>query len=183
MSRRFGGAITQNDLRRLAESAYKTGMHKRPHRLRRLNTIFAPARPLFFLTICTANRRPLLAINDVHELFVTFCEASPEKAAVCVGRYVLMPDHIHTFVSAADSASLSRWAGSLKKFLAAHWRKQNLAAPFWQEGYFDHLLRSNESYEEKWAYVKQNPVRAGLVEDADDWPYAGEIAARTWNSM
>ena len=39
---------------------------------------------------------------------------------------------------------------------------------------FDHVLRSEESYGEKWLYVRDNPVRAGLVDDASDWPYQGE---------
>jgi hypothetical protein len=39
----------------------------------------------------------------------------------------------------------------------------------------DHLLRSDESYAEKWNYVRENPVRAGLAQSAEDWPYAGEI--------
>ncbi|MGI9172622.1 MAG: transposase [Chthoniobacterales bacterium] len=46
----------------------------------------------------------------------------------------------------------------------------------WQRGFFDHLLRNSESYSQKWNYVEQNPVRAGLVENAEDWPYAGQIA-------
>ncbi len=92
-----------------------------------------------------------------------------------------MPDHLHVFVSPEDSAALSRWTGSLKKFLAAHWRKAGLKAPFWQEGFFDHMLRSDESYADKWAYVGQNPVRAGLVQDSHDWTYAGEIHPLMWN--
>ena len=47
--------------------------------------------------------------------------------------------------------------------------------PIWQRRFFDHVLRSDESYAEKWNYVRENPVRAGLVKSADDWPYAGEI--------
>jgi hypothetical protein len=43
------------------------------------------------------------------------------------------------------------------------------------EGFFDHLIRSSESYAEKWEYVRENPVRAGLVTSADDWPWQGEI--------
>ena len=35
--------------------------------------------------------------------------------------------------------------------------------------------RSNESYSEKWNYVFDNPVRAGLVSKAQEWKYAGEI--------
>jgi len=45
----------------------------------------------------------------------------------------------------------------------------------WQPGFFDHVLRSDESYNEKWNYVKENPVRAGLVQIASEWPYQGEI--------
>jgi hypothetical protein len=37
------------------------------------------------------------------------------------------------------------------------------------------MLRSSETYSEKWNYVVENPARAGLVTRADDWPYAGEI--------
>jgi REP-associated tyrosine transposase len=36
-------------------------------------------------------------------------------------------------------------------------------------------LRAGESYSEKWNYVRDNPVRAGLVSNADEWKYAGEI--------
>ena len=39
----------------------------------------------------------------------------------------------------------------------------------------DDLLRSAESYGQKWNYVRENPIRAGLVKKAEDWPYAGEI--------
>ena len=40
---------------------------------------------------------------------------------------------------------------------------------------FDHILRNDESYAEKWNYVRDNPVRAGLVELAENWPYHGEV--------
>jgi putative transposase len=49
------------------------------------------------------------------------------------------------------------------------------SAPFWQPGFFDHLLRNDESYAAKWNYVVQNPVRRGLVAEPEKWPYQGEI--------
>ena len=45
----------------------------------------------------------------------------------------------------------------------------------WQEGFFDHILRSDESYSQKWNYVRENPVRAGFVTSTEEWPYQGEI--------
>lgn len=47
--------------------------------------------------------------------------------------------------------------------LQANWK--------WQEGCFDRLLRSDESLSDKWEYLSQNPVRAGLVANPDDWPF------------
>jgi putative transposase len=37
------------------------------------------------------------------------------------------------------------------------------------------VLRNDESYSQKWEYVRENPVRAGLVVRADEWPYQGEL--------
>ena len=47
--------------------------------------------------------------------------------------------------------------------------------PLWQPGFFDHVLRNDESYAQKWEYVRHNPVRAGLADSADEWPYQGTI--------
>jgi hypothetical protein len=54
----------------------------------------------------------------------------------------------------------------------------------WQRGCFDRLLRSDENLEDKWIYVQDNPVRAGLVRKAEDWPFyldfindSGKLAA------
>ena len=66
--------------------------------------------------------------------------------------------------------------GSLSKCL----RALGQVGPFWQDGFFDHLLRSGESYSKKWQYVFLNPVRAGFVERAEDWSYSGEIEVLSW---
>ena len=52
---------------------------------------------------------------------------------------------------------------------------QSKLKSFWQPGFFDHLLRRDESYAQKWDYVWHNPVRAKLVAQPEDWPYQGEI--------
>ena len=54
-------------------------------------------------------------------------------------------------------------------------RQLLIPAPIWQEEFFDHVLRGTESYAEKWTYVRENPVRKGLVANADDWPWQGSI--------
>jgi hypothetical protein len=41
-------------------------------------------------------------------------------------------------------------------------KELNLRPPIWQQNTFDHVLRGKESHDEKWNYVRENPVRAGL---------------------
>ena len=45
----------------------------------------------------------------------------------------------------------------------------------WQPGFFDHILRSDESYAEKWNYVRDTRFERALVKAADDWLYQEEI--------
>jgi putative transposase len=64
---------------------------------------------------------------------------------------------------------------SLKSSLSKTLREMTIPAPHWQKGFFDHVMRSEESYSQKWLYVVENPVRARLAERTNDWPYQGEI--------
>ncbi len=91
-----------------------------------------------------------------------------------MGRYVILPDHVHFFVTLSNDVKLAEWVGTLKQVLARA-VERNSQDQLWQRGFFDHVLRSSESYSEKWNYVCENPVRAGLVTNISDWPYSGEI--------
>jgi REP element-mobilizing transposase RayT len=117
----------------------------------------------------------VLANHPVTAAFVRFGERAYSEHNIAVGRYVIMPDHVHFFVCGPDDFQLGRWTGLLKQCLAKSVMRAPSADPIWQRRFFDHVLRSDESYEQKWNYVRENPVRAGLVTNADDWPYAGEI--------
>ena len=97
-----------------------------------------------------------------------------EEFNVAVGRYVVMPDHIHLFVRGDEEFDLGKWINGLKRAISVALGATN-KRPLWQPGFFDHVLRSNESYSQKWEYVKVNPIRAGLVKKSDDWPFHGQI--------
>jgi putative transposase len=95
---------------------------------------------------------------------------------VAVGRYVIMPDHVHLFAAfPMDGATLPSWVQSLRNVIGKKLLRLGVPKPHWQEGFFDRLLRSHESYSQKWEYVRMNPVRAGLCDAPEAWPYQGEI--------
>jgi REP element-mobilizing transposase RayT len=95
-----------------------------------------------------------------------------ERYRVWVDSYVLMQDHAHLIVTVAGDAVLSEWVKAFKSFVG----KREFQ---WQEGFFDHILRNDESRSEKWEYIRMNPVRAGLVKNPDDWPYSAWFDSRT----
>jgi REP element-mobilizing transposase RayT len=144
-------------------------MPNRPPRLELVFQKYDP--PLYFITFNTYRRRKFLANERVHRQFVDFSKTGLSRG-IAVGRYVIMPDHVHLFVSGPIDFSLVQWVRVLKRTLST---AISAARPHWQKGFFDHLIRHSESYAEKWNYVCQNPVRAGFVQSADDWPYQGEI--------
>jgi putative transposase len=69
------------------------------------------------------------------------------------------------------------WKGQLSKRLKAH---ENGLRVTWQSDHWDTRLRSEASYDAKWDYVRNNPVRKGLVAAADDWPYQGTLHDLRW---
>lgn len=78
---------------------------------------------------------------------------------------LLMPDHLHALVAFPIQERMTEVVRNLKSYTA---RNQAIA---WQRGFFDHRLRDNEQMQLKAEYIRQNPVRKGLIETAEQWPY------------
>jgi REP element-mobilizing transposase RayT len=153
----------------------------RKQRLSRLDLVFVRS-PIYFVTACTQNRRNILATPAIHETFLRFGQEGPSHGA-WMGAYVIMPDHLHLFVATEDEQiTISTWMKSWKNTISKTLRENGVAPPHWQKTFFDHLLRSSESYSEKWNYVRENPVRPRLVASAEDWPYVGEVFALQYRS-
>jgi putative transposase len=116
---------------------------------------------------------------------VTELRSAQARYGWAIGRYVVMPDHVHFFCSPGQharslSAFMQQWKSWTSKRII---RECGLPGPIWQHGFFDHLLRSDESYEQKWLYVRNNPVRTGLVAEAGQWPWqgvVGQLLKRLW---
>ena len=143
-----------------------------PPRLEQVFRKYDP--PLYFVTFNTMHRRSILDRHEVFEAFVSYARKNLSHGRA-VGRFVIMPDHIHLFVRIGAESRLADFIRLLKQSLTKALREVEVKGDLWQPGFFDRLLRYSESYHEKWNYVHQNPVRAGLVRDADEWRWQGEI--------
>lgn len=133
--------------------------------------------PIYFFTCCTAGRQRVLANAESFSALREVWARSAHLDGWHVGRFVLMPDHVH-FFAVPEPAAKPRcawhkmWKSVTARRLA---RALSLEPPLWQDDTFDHILRHRESYAEKWRYVRDNPIRAGLCRQPDDWPWQGEI--------
>src|ERR1700682_1712732 len=112
----------------------KKAFPRRPPRL-----VLSKSEPLYFVTFCTYERRRLLTTSSVHRAFTLFAERAYAEHHVSVGRYAIMPAHVHLFVRGDDEFLLGRWIAALKQALAtsAGYAKSN--GRVWQEGFFDHV--------------------------------------------
>ncbi|HTL67867.1 MAG TPA: transposase [Lacunisphaera sp.] len=133
---------------------------------------------IIFLTVCTKGRRPALATHIAHEALRRTWIKSDHWL---VGRYVIMPDHLHLFCAphALPIKPLANWIRYWKALVS-----RSALAPegtFWQPGSWDTQLRRHESYSTKWEYVRNNPVRAGFVADPNEWPFQGELNVLRWH--
>jgi putative transposase len=143
-----------------------------------LSSFEAHNRPIIiFVTTCTAKRRKILASPSAHDAILA---AWGEASSWLVGRYVIMPDHIHLFCApnALDAPALNRWMRFWKSIATRGMGAK--AGTAWQRHHWDRQLRSGESYDDKWEHVRSNPVRHGYVANADDWLYQGELNELRW---
>jgi REP element-mobilizing transposase RayT len=105
------------------------------------------------------------------------CEAVEHRAALGVWElfeYVVMPSHVHLFLRLnggrlKDSIEqFKTWTGGqASRLLAGRYRR-----PVWQREWFDHWSRSPDEDDRIQAYLRANPVKAGLAKCWQDWPWS-----------
>jgi REP element-mobilizing transposase RayT len=122
---------------------------------------------IYFVTLCVKDRRRVLANTRVFEEMQTTI-SQLRRWRVLAG--VIMPEHAHWIVAPIEHRGLS--VGDFSTGFKRVLRKTLGSQPWeWQRGCFDRLFRSDENLRNKWIYVMDNPVRQGLVQKAQDWPY------------
>ena len=120
----------------------------------------------YFITVCT-EPRGLNQLCDQKTMLVLFRTAKiyHEQRRWYLKLLLLMPDHAHALFNISGDVSLSALIRDYKRATA------RMSGVRWQRNFFDHRLRHNESAAQKYDYIRQNPVRAGISAHEDSWPY------------
>ncbi len=125
---------------------------------------------LVYLTVTTSRRARWLVAEEPHRLLRETWQAA---RSWLVGYYILMPDHLHCLCMPGEGRhTIERWIAYWKDQFG---KKHQQEGWDWQSRGFHHRLRSDESFEEKWHYMRNNPVAAGLVTRTEDWPWQGTV--------
>ena len=121
---------------------------------------------VFFITCCAKDRsaRPFSSSGTAHGLLDSVAHRV-RKGEWWAHAATIMPDHVHLILSFSQDVLLEKSVQNWK-----HWTSHEFGI-LWQRDFFEHRLRSDESFEQKSDYVLQNPVRAGLVKDWREWPF------------
>ena len=86
--------------------------------------------------------------------------------------WIVMPNHVHVLLTPHAGASLERITHACKSY-TSHEIERRLGGEgrLWEPDYFDRLIRNERHFEGVSHYIRRNPVKAGLVQDATLWVY------------
>jgi len=135
---------------------------------------FQESKQTHFVTFSCYRRLPLLRITATRNIFLDCLERTRRLYQLRVYGYVVMPEHVHLLISEPQEEQLYVAIQALK--VASSRRTARFRPPshprLWQRRYFDHNVRSLESFETLLRYTHRNPVKRGLAVKPEDWKWS-----------
>ena len=136
----------------------------------------------YFVTTCTAFRKPIFKDDRVAGNVTSQILESADSHGFAVAAYCVMPDHVHLLVTAQrEDAGLATFVKHAKQVTGFAYRRATNAS-LWQPGYHERVLRDEEATLTVARYILENPVRAGLAKALGEWTHAGS-GVYTWPEL
>ncbi|MDO8615608.1 MAG: transposase [Dehalococcoidia bacterium] len=129
----------------------------------------------YSVTIASAERQEVFADEALVQGCLAELRAASETEGFEVLAYCFMPDHVHLLLAAEEGGFLPDFVKRFKQTTGFAYKRRTGGA-LWQKSYFDHVLRREEEVIVVARYIFGNPVRAGLVAEAKDYPFSGSFA-------
>ena len=127
---------------------------------------WVPDDAVFFITInCAVRGENSLDLPEVAKPLLDGMKVYQEQQKWWIHLALVMPDHLHMLTTLGIQYAMPKTISDWKRYWA---RRLGIK---WQDDFFDHRIRSEEQYVEKYDYIRLNPVRKGLVKTPEEWPY------------
>ena len=138
----------------------------------------------YFVTTNTWQRRSAFYNAEAALMLQTTIFSYRDAGEYFVHSYVIMPNHLHVILTPGNSTTLERAAGLIKGGSSYEiGQRFGGHAPVWQPGFAEHQIRDYDDFRKHVRYIEENPVKAGLVEKPELYPYGsanGNIALDPW---
>ena len=121
-----------------------------------------------FVTFSCYRRLPYLGTGTARDLFEQSLEVMRKRYEFVAAGYVVMPEHVHLLLSEPKKTLLSKAIQALKLSVSVQSRQR----PFWQARYYDFNVHHDKKRIEKLRYMHRSPVKRGLVEKPEVWPWS-----------
>jgi putative transposase len=131
---------------------------------------FQRSESLHFITFSCFHRLPFLSSAETKSAFEDLLEETRARHNACVYAYVLMPEHVHLLLNEPPNILLGLFLKSLKQMSSR--KLKGSSEHFWQARYFDANIRGEEARTEVIRYIHRNPVKRGLVETPEQYPWS-----------
>lgn len=143
-----------------------------PSRNTRGSAIIAGQRT-FFVTSSMQAREPLFEQEPAARLFIAVLYDYRRQNKYLLHEFVVMPNHFHALLTVDSSLSIERAVQFIKGGFAFRAGKElGLKPPIWQKGFSDARVWERDSYFARKDYIRNNPVRAGLVHSPEEYAFS-----------
>ena len=127
----------------------------------------------FFVTSVTDGRRALLQSERMAKLLIDVFQDNRHKGHLLLHEFVIMPNHIHLLITPAEDISLEKAMQFIKGGFSYRVKKElDLHFEIWEPSFTNHRIHDADDYAKHRNYIRQNPVRARLVEREELFPYS-----------
>ncbi|MDA3812898.1 MAG: transposase [Candidatus Cloacimonetes bacterium] len=130
---------------------------------------------VYFVTICTFKKNNYFN-EEKHAKLITEeliyrKDILKQVDLIC---YCIMPDHLHLLMSFSENykSDLLNWVKTFKRFTSKIIKEKYKLNDLWQRGFYEHILRNNESIINKAIYIMENPIRKEIVKKVNEYPYS-----------
>ena len=133
----------------------------------------------FFITTKCAEGQALLQSGRNALLLVDVLRANAAAGRFRVHDFVIMPDHIHLLMTVDDGTTIEKAVQYIKGGFSYRLKKEfGYSGEVWQRGFGDERILDRQSFFAHREYIAQNPVRCGLVDSPEKYPFTFQCLAR-----
>ena len=142
-------------------------------KIRLLKEIYNQINQPCLITICTKDKCHIFGNNSFTDYCLLLLKDLSNELNIKLYAYVFMPDHIHLIVSVQKNKSIIEFVTRFKGNSTQKSRQFGFEGRVYQNRFYDHFIRKEDGLNKAIMYVLNNPVRKGMVDNWEDFPYSG----------